>query len=87
MATGGNRNVLNREIGVDGHRDWSFGLFDCTHECGLCMSSSLVNLSFNRLTYDLWRLLGALVSLRGLLKKQTASRSSTDQWHSSPRWG
>ena len=41
MATGGNRNVLNRETGADGHRDWSFGLFDCTHECGLCMSSSL----------------------------------------------
>ncbi len=43
MAAGGNRNVLNREIGVgDGRRDWSFGLFDCTSECGLCMSTSLV---------------------------------------------
>ncbi|KAI9450099.1 PLAC8-domain-containing protein [Lactarius psammicola] len=36
MTIGGNRNTLNRELGVDGRRDWSFGLFDCTSECGLC---------------------------------------------------
>ncbi|KAH9046617.1 PLAC8-domain-containing protein [Lactarius hengduanensis] len=36
MATGGNINALNREVGADGRRDWSFGLFDCTSECGLC---------------------------------------------------
>lgn len=36
MAAGGNRNVLNREVGVDGRRDWSYGLFDCTSECGTC---------------------------------------------------
>ncbi|KAH8981350.1 PLAC8 family-domain-containing protein [Lactarius hatsudake] len=36
MAAGGNRNALNREVGADGLRDWSFGLFDCTSECGLC---------------------------------------------------
>ncbi|KAI9430035.1 PLAC8 family-domain-containing protein [Lactarius indigo] len=36
MAAGGNRNALNREVAVDGQRDWSFGLFDCTSECGLC---------------------------------------------------
>ncbi|KAH9013812.1 PLAC8 family-domain-containing protein [Lactarius pseudohatsudake] len=36
MAVGGNRNALNRAVGVDGRRDWSFGLFDCTSECGLC---------------------------------------------------
>ncbi|KAH8980663.1 PLAC8-domain-containing protein [Lactarius akahatsu] len=36
MATGGNRNALNREVGVDGQRDWSFDLFDCTSACGLC---------------------------------------------------
>ena len=43
MAAGGNRNVLNCEIGADGKRDWSHGLFDYTDECGLCMSTSLVN--------------------------------------------
>ena len=47
MAAGGNRNALNREIGVDGQRDWSFGLCDCTDECGLCMSTGLVKLSYN----------------------------------------
>ncbi|KAH9052686.1 PLAC8-domain-containing protein [Lactarius vividus] len=36
MAAGGNKNVLNREVGVDGRRDWSFDLFDCTSKCGLC---------------------------------------------------
>ncbi|KAI9438045.1 PLAC8 family-domain-containing protein [Lactarius indigo] len=36
MAAGGNKNALNREVGVDGRRDWSFDLFDCTSECGLC---------------------------------------------------
>ncbi|KAI0305344.1 PLAC8-domain-containing protein [Multifurca ochricompacta] len=35
-AGGGNKNTLNREVGVDGKRDWSFGLFDCFSECGLC---------------------------------------------------
>ena len=28
MSAGGNKNALNREIGVDGKREWSFGLFD-----------------------------------------------------------
>ncbi|KAH8990922.1 hypothetical protein EDB86DRAFT_2937981 [Lactarius hatsudake] len=35
MAAGGNRNALNREVGVDGQRDWSFDLFDCTSACDL----------------------------------------------------
>ncbi|KAH9007362.1 PLAC8 family-domain-containing protein [Lactarius deliciosus] len=37
MAAGGNRNALNREVGVDGQRDWSFDLFDCTSACDICM--------------------------------------------------
>lgn len=36
MAAGGNKNALNRAVGPDGHRDWSFGLFDCFDECGVC---------------------------------------------------
>ncbi|KAN0139504.1 PLAC8 family domain containing protein, partial [Lactarius tabidus] len=36
MGAGGNRNALNRELGVDGQRDWSHGLFSCTEDCGLC---------------------------------------------------
>ena len=47
MTVGGNRNALSREVGVDGQRDWSFGLFDCTDECKLCMSTSLVKLSYS----------------------------------------
>jgi hypothetical protein len=39
MAAGGNKNALNRAVGPDGHRDWSFGLFDCFDECGVCTSS------------------------------------------------
>jgi hypothetical protein len=29
MNMGGNKNALNREIGEDGKRAWSYGLFDC----------------------------------------------------------
>ena len=36
MLVGGNRNAKNCPIGPDGKRDWSFGLFDCFSECGLC---------------------------------------------------
>ena len=39
MVTGGNRNALNRQVGVDGQRDWSHDLFSCTDECCLCMST------------------------------------------------
>jgi hypothetical protein len=37
MATGSRRNALNREIGADGLRDWSYGLFDCFSEWGICV--------------------------------------------------
>ena len=37
MGAGGNRNALNREVGVDGQRDWSHGLFSCIEDCRLCM--------------------------------------------------
>lgn len=47
MTAGGNKNVLNRPLGDDGQRDWSYGLFDCTDECGLCMSTRLVKLAYN----------------------------------------
>jgi len=40
MTAGGNRNALNREIGADGHRDWSYGLFDCFADFGLCCWST-----------------------------------------------
>src|SRR5579863_8005508 len=36
MSTGGSKNGLNRPIGPDGKRDWSYGLFDCFSACGLC---------------------------------------------------
>ncbi|KAI0249606.1 PLAC8 family-domain-containing protein [Lactifluus subvellereus] len=36
MSAGGNKNALNREIGADGKREWSFGLLDCFNACGLC---------------------------------------------------
>jgi hypothetical protein len=36
MQAGGNKNAKNCPIGVDGKRDWSFGLFDCFARCGLC---------------------------------------------------
>ncbi|KAH9164941.1 hypothetical protein EDB89DRAFT_2014178 [Lactarius sanguifluus] len=45
MVAGGNRNALNREVGTDGRRDWSHGLFDCTAECAVCMSIGLVERS------------------------------------------
>ncbi|KAI9457431.1 PLAC8 family-domain-containing protein [Russula earlei] len=37
MSTdGGNKNALNRPIGPDGKRDWSYGLCSCFSACGLC---------------------------------------------------
>jgi hypothetical protein len=36
MKVGGNKNSLNREIGGDGKREWSYGLFDCFSDCPLC---------------------------------------------------
>jgi hypothetical protein len=36
MCVGGNKNALNRTIGADGKREWSYGLFDCSKACGLC---------------------------------------------------
>jgi hypothetical protein len=36
MQVGGNKNANGRPIGVDGKRDWSFGLFSCFDKCGLC---------------------------------------------------
>ncbi|KAH9993552.1 PLAC8 family-domain-containing protein [Russula vinacea] len=39
MQAGGNRNAKNCEVGSDGKRDWSFGLFDCFSTCGLCCAS------------------------------------------------
>lgn len=36
MSAGGNKNALNRPVGPDGKRDWSYGLFDCFSACGLC---------------------------------------------------
>lgn len=39
MTTGGNRNALNREVGVDGERDWSRGLLGCCSDmCCICTS-------------------------------------------------
>jgi len=36
MSTGGNRNALDRTVGLDRKRDWSYGLFDCFSACGTC---------------------------------------------------
>ena len=36
MHVGGNKNAKNREIGADGMRNWSFGLFSCFVDCGFC---------------------------------------------------
>jgi len=37
MRAGGDKNALNRPIGPDDKRDWSFGLFDCLPRCRLCL--------------------------------------------------
>ena len=36
VNAGGNKNALNREIGMDGMREWSHGLLDFSNECRLC---------------------------------------------------
>jgi hypothetical protein len=37
MSVDGNKNALDRPIGRDGMRDWSYDLLDCIPACGLCM--------------------------------------------------
>jgi Cys-rich protein (TIGR01571 family) len=37
----GNKNALNREVGEDGLRDWSYGLFDCRSTGRLCNQTYL----------------------------------------------
>jgi hypothetical protein len=46
MSAGGNKNALNRPIGPDGKRDWSYGLFDCFSECRFCTYNSTNGNSF-----------------------------------------
>ena len=86
-AAGGNRNALNLEVGEDGQRDWSHGLFSCTEDRRLCMST----IYFNRLIIWLSPFSGRfpryLLCLRGLFHKQAAPRTFAESWHSASRWG
>lgn len=41
MKAGGNKNALNREVGGDGLRDWSYGLLDCFAARRLCNQGQL----------------------------------------------
>lgn len=41
MKPVGNKNALNREIGEDGLRDWSYGLLDCFAARHLCNQGQL----------------------------------------------
>ena len=54
---GSNINALNHKVGIDGHRDWSFSLFDCTDKCSLCMSSESVKkfLTWMNRDHDPWQ--------------------------------
>ena len=54
MGAGGNRNALNRELGVDGQREWSHGLFKCTEDCRLCMSTIWLNCLIIWMSRFLW---------------------------------
>jgi len=36
MSVDGNKNALDRPIGRDGMREWSYDLLDCFPACGLC---------------------------------------------------
>jgi hypothetical protein len=41
MKAAGNKNALNREVGEDGLRDWSYGLLDCFAARRLCNQGQL----------------------------------------------
>jgi hypothetical protein len=41
MKQEGNKNALNREVGTDGLRDWSFGMYDCLETQSLCTKDQL----------------------------------------------
>lgn len=47
MKAGGDKNALNRPIGPDDQRDWSFGLFDCFPRCRLCKTDQLSQLAIS----------------------------------------
>ncbi|KAI0064859.1 PLAC8-domain-containing protein [Artomyces pyxidatus] len=36
LIPGGNRNALNKSMGKDGQREWSFGLCSACGDCGTC---------------------------------------------------
>lgn len=41
MNAGGDKNALNRPVGPDDKRDWSFRLLDCFPRCRLCKKDQL----------------------------------------------
>jgi hypothetical protein len=41
MDAGGDKNALNRPVGPDDKRDWSFRLLDCFPRCRLCKKDQL----------------------------------------------
>ena len=48
MKAGGDKNALNRPIGPDDRRGWSFGLFDFFPRCRLCKKGQLNLLAIPR---------------------------------------
>ena len=86
-AAGGNRNVLNLETGADGQRDWSHGLFSCSEDCRLCMSTILSNRLIIWLSLFSGRFPRYLLCLRGLFHKQTAPGTFAESRHSASGWG
>lgn len=54
MKAGGDKNALNRPIGPDNQRDWSFGLFDCFPRCRLCKRDHTRHFAWLTLSLGLW---------------------------------
>jgi hypothetical protein len=88
MSAGGNKNALNRPVGPDGQRGWSYSLFGCFSACGLCTRMSFAFRMFCLLIargFLARRLLRHLVPLHPLQQEQAAPPQSADPGHRPPR--
>ena len=85
LKEGGNKNALNRAIGEDGMRDWSFGIFDCLPRCRLCTKTNSIDPS-HRVANPVFRFIGYVLSLRRLWAKQAAFTPFEGPRRSSPWW-
>jgi hypothetical protein len=76
MRPSGNRNALNREIGEDGLRDWSFGMYGCLDTRHLCNEIYPISCMLSNPNLKIFYLLLQVAGPRFVLAWYTARTSS-----------